>query len=112
LHPHLFGTIENPIRMMQREHQRAGDEMRVIRALTNDYVRPADGCTTYRVTFEELAQFDHDLHRHVHLENNVLFPKAIALEHGPGRASSDDAFKRSLPRVGELLRGTSRETEE
>lgn len=81
--PNLFGTIENPIRMMQREHQQAGDEMRVIRALTNDYVTSADGCTTYRVTFDELAQFDHDLQRHVHLENNVLFPKAIALEHRP-----------------------------
>ena len=68
---------------MQREHQQAGDEIRVIRALTNDYVTPAYGCTTYRVTFEELAQFDRDLQRHVHLENNVLFPKAMALEHRP-----------------------------
>jgi regulator of cell morphogenesis and NO signaling len=78
--PSPFGTIENPIRMMQREHQDAGDEMRLIRELTNGYMPPADGCTTYRVTFAELAQFERDLHRHVHLENNLLFPKAVALE--------------------------------
>jgi len=81
--PSPFGTVENPIRMMQREHQQAGDEMRAIRALTNEYVAPADACSTYRVTFAELAQFERDLHRHVHLENNVLFPRAIECEHRP-----------------------------
>lgn len=75
-----FGTVENPIRMMEREHRDAGDELRVIRELTNGYVAPADGCTTYRVAMAELEQFERDLHRHVHLENNVLFPKAVALE--------------------------------
>jgi regulator of cell morphogenesis and NO signaling len=80
-HPSPFGTVENPIRMMRREHQQAGDEMGLIRALTNEYAPPADACSTYRVTFAELAQFDRDLQRHVHLENNALFPKAIELEH-------------------------------
>lgn len=75
-----FGTIENPIRMMEREHREAGDEMRLIRELTNGYIPPADGCTTYRVCLAELAQFERDLHRHVHLENNVLFPAAVQLE--------------------------------
>ncbi|HKT79133.1 MAG TPA: iron-sulfur cluster repair di-iron protein [Vicinamibacterales bacterium] len=75
-----FGTVENPIRMMEREHREAGDEMRLVRELTNGYTPPSDGCTTYRVAFEELARFERDLHRHVHLENNVLFPKAVALE--------------------------------
>ena len=75
-----FGTVQNPIRMMEREHVEAGEEMNVIRELTNGYTAPADGCTTYRVAFEELARFDRDLHRHVHLENNVLFPKAVELE--------------------------------
>jgi regulator of cell morphogenesis and NO signaling len=75
-----FGTIENPIRMMEREHQDAGDELRVIRALSNGYVPPANGCATYRACFAELAEFERDLHVHVHLENNVLFPKAVALE--------------------------------
>jgi regulator of cell morphogenesis and NO signaling len=75
-----FGTVENPIRMMEREHRDAGDEMRLIRELTNGYTAPPDGCTTYRMCFAELAQFERDLHRHVHLENNLLFPKAVELE--------------------------------
>jgi regulator of cell morphogenesis and NO signaling len=75
-----FGTVENPIRMMEREHREAADELRVIRELTNGYTAPADGCATYAVCMAELAQFERDLHRHVHLENNVLFPKAVALE--------------------------------
>lgn len=78
--PCPFGTVENPIRMMEREHRDAGDELRLIRELTGGYVPPADGCTTYRVCFAELASFERDLHRHVHLENNVLFPKAVELE--------------------------------
>ncbi|MBI3492569.1 MAG: iron-sulfur cluster repair di-iron protein [Acidobacteria bacterium] len=75
-----FGTVENPIRMMEREHREAADELRLIRELTNGYTPPADGCTTYTVCMAELAQFERDLHRHVHLENNVLFPKAVELE--------------------------------
>jgi regulator of cell morphogenesis and NO signaling len=75
-----FGTVEHPIRMMEREHQKAGDDMRLIRELTGGFAVPVDGCATYRLCFEELAAFERDLHRHVHLENNVLFPKAVALE--------------------------------
>ena len=80
LPPSPFGTVDNPIRMMQREHQEAGDELRLIRELTGGYATPADGCATYRACCDELAQFERDLHRHVHLENNVLFPQAIDLE--------------------------------
>jgi regulator of cell morphogenesis and NO signaling len=84
-----FGTVENPIRMMEREHRDAADEVHVIRELTHAYATPADGCTTYRVCFAELAQFERDLHRHVHLENNVLFPRAVEIErHAIGKASS------------------------
>jgi regulator of cell morphogenesis and NO signaling len=75
-----FGTIENPIRMMEREHHDAAEALRVIRELTRGYVAPDDGCTTYRETMADLAQFERDLHRHVHLENNALFPQAVALE--------------------------------
>ena len=71
--PSPFGTVENPIRMMEREHQEAGDDMR-------GFTPPGDACTTYRVCFTELAVFERDLHRHVHLENHVLFPKAVELE--------------------------------
>jgi regulator of cell morphogenesis and NO signaling len=77
-----FGSIENPIRMMEREHRGAADELDTIRELTCDYTAPSDGCTTYRVCMAELQRFEDDLHRHVHLENNVLFPRAIALEQG------------------------------
>jgi regulator of cell morphogenesis and NO signaling len=78
--PSPFGTVENPIRMMEREHEEAGTQLRELRRLTGDYTAPADGCATYRVCFEELAHFERDLHRHVHLENNVLFPRAVQLE--------------------------------
>lgn len=75
-----FGTVGNPIRMMEAEHQAAGDEMSAIRNLSNGYIVPEDACTTYRVTYQELHDFEVDLHQHVHLENNILFPKAILLE--------------------------------
>ncbi len=80
-----FGTVENPIRMMEREHADAADELRTIRELTNGYAVPADGCGTYSACMGELDRFERDLHRHVHLENNVLFPAAVALEQGVPR---------------------------
>lgn len=78
--PNMFGSVQNPIRMMELEHQSAGNELFVIRELTGEYTVPADGCATYRVTMDELAAFDRDLRLHIHLENNVLFPMAIALD--------------------------------
>lgn len=78
--PNMFGTVMNPIRMMEAEHQSAGNELELVRALTGNFTAPADGCATYRVCFEELAAFDRDLRTHIHLENNILFPKAVALE--------------------------------
>jgi regulator of cell morphogenesis and NO signaling len=75
-----FGTVRSPIRMMEIEHESAGDAMARIRSLTSDYAVPDGACTTYRVCLQELEAFERDLHEHVHLENNLLFPKAIALE--------------------------------
>lgn len=75
-----FGTVENPIRMMEAEHDSAGSAMARIRDLTNGYTPPADGCTTFRVCLQELEAFERDLHTHVHLENNILFPTARRLE--------------------------------
>jgi regulator of cell morphogenesis and NO signaling len=75
-----FGTVRNPIRMMEAEHDDAGDDMRAIRALTGNYEPPADACVTWRACYAELAAFERDLHEHVHLENNVLFPAAVRLE--------------------------------
>src|SRR5262245_30612683 len=84
--PCPFGTVENPIRMMEREHREAGDELRAMRELTDGFAAPEDACTTYRLCYEELAHFERDLHRHVHLENNVLFPRAIEIERRSWRA--------------------------
>lgn len=78
-----FGTVQNPIAMMKHEHENEGDRFRKIAALTNDYTPPADACNTYRVTFSLLKEFEENLHLHIHLENNILFPKAIELEQPP-----------------------------
>ncbi len=75
-----FGTIANPIRVMEDDHDLAGDLLGRLRALTSDFTPPADACTTYRACYAELARFEADLHRHVHLENHLLFPRAIELE--------------------------------
>lgn len=76
----VFGSIANPVRQMEEEHEGEGERFRKIARLTNNYTPPADACNTYRVTFQKLKEFEEDLHLHVHLENNILFPKAIALE--------------------------------
>jgi len=76
----FFGTIKNPITCMKSEHDTAGDEIKELRVLTNNYTVPADGCNTYRVAFKKLEEFEADLFTHIHLENNILFPKAIELE--------------------------------
>ncbi len=75
-----FSTIVNPINMMEAEHQSAGDVSARIRSLTNNFLLPVDACNSYRVSYFELNEFELDLHRHVHLENNILFPKVIELE--------------------------------
>ena len=74
-----FGTVANPIRVLSQEHQDEGDRFRKIAGLTNDYNAPADGCATYRLTFQELGEFESLLHFHIHLENNLLFPAALAI---------------------------------
>lgn len=75
-----FGTVENPIEMMKHEHDTEGERFREIARLTNHYTAPADGCNTYRTAFLMLEEFEQDLHKHIHLENNILFPNALALE--------------------------------
>jgi len=75
-----FGTVRNPIGMMEMEHETVGKILAEIRMLGNDLTPPEDACTTYRVLYKELDEFERDLHRHIHLENNILHPKAIAME--------------------------------
>lgn len=78
--PPPFGTIQNPIRMMEYEHISAGDALYQIRELSDNYVHPDDACNTFKALYSELKEFEEDLHKHIHLENNILFPKSIALE--------------------------------
>jgi regulator of cell morphogenesis and NO signaling len=78
--PAMFGTVVNPIGMMMREHDGAGEALRALRSLTNEYVAPEDACTTYKTFYRALQGFEADLHQHIHLENNVMFPRAVAME--------------------------------
>jgi regulator of cell morphogenesis and NO signaling len=75
-----FGTVKNPIQMMMHEHDTEGSRFRKISELTNTYTPPADACGTYKVAFALLKEFEEDLHLHIHIENNIIFPKAIKLE--------------------------------
>lgn len=75
-----FGTVENPVNMMQHEHTVEGERFRKIAEITDEYLPPADACNTYKVAFAMLQDFENDLHKHIHLENNILFPQAIQLE--------------------------------
>lgn len=74
------GSVNNPIRMMEHEHDDAGEALRRIRELTNQFTPPSDACETYRILLLELAELEADLHEHIHKENNILFPEASKLE--------------------------------
>jgi regulator of cell morphogenesis and NO signaling len=76
----FFGTVQNPIRRMMMEHDGAGEALREMRALSGDYAVPPDTCASFRSLYHALQELEADLHRHIHLENNILFPKAIAME--------------------------------
>ncbi|MEJ7779620.1 MAG: iron-sulfur cluster repair di-iron protein [Daejeonella sp.] len=75
-----FDSISTPTQMMEVEHEQAGEDMASIRTLTNNYLLPVDACTSYTILYKKLQEFENDLFNHVHLENNILFPKAIELE--------------------------------
>ena len=76
-HP-LASAIQSPISAMEHEHMIAGDLIKHIRSLTNDYTPPDFACPTYRITYQRLQEFDNDLTRHIHLENNILFERMKA----------------------------------
>jgi regulator of cell morphogenesis and NO signaling len=75
-----FGTVANPIRAMLGEHDQVGELLHRIRDLSRDFALPEGACGSYQSLFMGLADLEADLHQHIHLENNVLFPKALALE--------------------------------
>ena len=74
------GSVQNPIRVMLMEHDSAGEGLERIRQLTNGLTPPEDACNTFRGLYYELGALEADLHRHIHLENNILFPRAVELE--------------------------------
>lgn len=79
--PSPFGTVQNPINMMEHEHDVVGELMHQIRNITTNYSLPVGACNSYRYSYSKLNEFEEDLHQHIHLENNILFPKAIDLEN-------------------------------
>ncbi len=98
LPPAPFGSTRNPVKVMTQEHDAAGEHLREIRNLSNHFAVPTDACITYRMLYDALEGFETDLHRHIHLENNILFPKAIEMEATgkPADASRMDDVKCGL----------------
>jgi regulator of cell morphogenesis and NO signaling len=78
--PPPFGSVQNPVSMMEHEHDSAGTALRAMRQASHGYAAPPDACVSYQTLYRALAEFEADLHQHIHLENNILFPRAIAME--------------------------------
>jgi regulator of cell morphogenesis and NO signaling len=81
LPPPPFGSVASPIAVMEQEHDNAGAALKALRTTTNNYAVPEYACVTYRSLLNGLRELEEDLHIHIHLENNILFPRAIALEN-------------------------------
>lgn len=75
-----FGTVRNPVAAMMREHDAAGEILKTIRNLSGDFIVPENACLSYQTLYKALEELEADLHRHIHLENNVLFPRALEME--------------------------------
>lgn len=80
LEPPFFQTVRNPIHAMMKEHDSAGDLVKQIRKASSEYTPPTDACPSYQALYRDLHEFEADLHQHVHLENNILFPRAVEME--------------------------------
>lgn len=78
--PPPFGSVQNPVAMMMHEHDSAGDALRTMRQASAGYTPPGDACISYQTLYKALGDFEKDLHQHIHLENNILFPRAIEME--------------------------------
>lgn len=94
-----FGSTRNPVAVMVTEHDAAGEHLREIRNLSNHFAVPADACATYEMLYAALEEFERDLHRHIHLENNLLFPRAVEMEATgvPADPNRMDEVKCGLP---------------
>jgi regulator of cell morphogenesis and NO signaling len=80
LPPPPFRTVQNPVRVMMAEHDAAGYILGKMREASSNYAVPPDGCISYKTLYSALAVLEVDLHQHIHLENNILFPRAVELE--------------------------------
>jgi regulator of cell morphogenesis and NO signaling len=80
IQPPFFNAVRNPVRMMMTEHDTAGDLLKRLRGITNGYTTPPNGCVSFQTLYQALAAFEADLHQHIHLENNILFPRAVEME--------------------------------
>jgi regulator of cell morphogenesis and NO signaling len=80
--PPPFGSVQNPVSMMEHEHDSAGNALRAMHQASAGYTPPGDACISFQTLYKALADFEADLHQHIHLENNILFPRAIAMEKG------------------------------
>jgi regulator of cell morphogenesis and NO signaling len=77
-----FGSVQNPVSMMEHDHDSADNALRVMHQASAGYTSPGDACVSYQTLYKVLAEFETDLHQHIHLENNILFPRAIEMERG------------------------------
>lgn len=91
----FFGTVRNPVKMMMLEHDRVGELLAGLRAATSGYALPEDACFSYRELYRRLPEFEARTHEHVHLENNIYFPRAVALEDEVGRSMGSGGEPRS-----------------
>lgn len=78
--PPPFGQVERPVAMMMQEHENAGELLRQMRELTGNFEAPEDACMSFRMLYQGIVDFETDLHQHIHLENNILFPRALQME--------------------------------
>ncbi len=78
--PPFFRTVKNPVHTMMQEHDAAGDIVKQIRKASSEYAPPSDACPSFQTLYHDLQQFEADLHQHVHIENNILFPRAVDME--------------------------------
>ena len=85
VHAAHFGTVQNPISMMEMEHEMVGENLAAIRTLSGNFALPGDACASYSLLYKMLDEFEDDLYTHVHLENNILFPKSLELEKNCNR---------------------------
>jgi regulator of cell morphogenesis and NO signaling len=82
--PFHCGSVQGPISVMEMEHETVGEILGNLNEMTNGFTPPEDACTTFRLSYAKLKEFEDDLHQHIHLENNILFPKALELEREMG----------------------------